>query len=120
MSNKDFYFKVKSSLKKDVKVTSTATVQIPLVDQFKQGDWSHGFGIPYNQSEPKDFSLNIDQHGGDISKAILAQAGFGTDVYSIVSTSATKTEEINKTLKDVPRPALCSCVVFGNIQKLGS
>ena len=99
MSNKDFYFKVKSSLKKDVKVTSTATVQIPLVDQFKQGDWSHGFGIPYNQSEPKDFSLNIDQHGGDISKAILAQAGFGTDVYSIVSTSATKTKAINKTLR---------------------
>ena len=97
MSNKDFYFKVKP--KKDVKVTSTATVRIPLVDQFKQGDWSHGFGIPYSQAEPKDFSLNIDQYEGDISKAILAAAGFGTDVYSIAGSGTSKSKEINKTLR---------------------
>tara|TARA_A100001391_G_scaffold200451_1_gene185065 strand:- start:1563 stop:10430 length:8868 start_codon:yes stop_codon:yes gene_type:complete len=74
MSNIDFYFKVKP--KKDVKVTSMASVALPLTDFEKVGNWSHGFGIPYQQSEPKGyFDKNINDYGGDISKALLATLG---------------------------------------------
>jgi len=100
MSNKDFYFKKGTEPKKSVKVTSTATIKIPLIDQWKVGDWNHGFGIPFQQSSPKGyFDENISNYDGDVSKALLASAGFGADVYSIAGGSSSKQEQVNKILR---------------------
>ena len=58
---KDYYFKVK--LKKDpVKVSSTATIQLPLFDDGAESSevpWVHGYGVPYNGKMNKRISEDM-------------------------------------------------------------
>jgi len=97
MSNKDFYFKVKP--KDSVKVTAAASIDIPFIDLHKRGDWHHGFGIPYQQSEPKGyFDEDINNYEGDISKALLSAVGINENTYSNATTE-NKEKIANKILR---------------------